>query len=313
LKFSRHLVVILVADQTAETLVRCVVACCRIWGGSPLAWVFDNPKTVVISKRDAVIELNPHLRHLAGELRASVELCSPRSGNQKGSVERGVGWVKNSFLRVRTFVDRADLESQLAAWLTEVNERRPCDATKEIPSVRLRQEADRLATRPVPWTADEYPLRESGTVTPVATVVCRQTPYQVDAKAIGTVATVLVRRQSIEVITVRGTRVTHPRRDGQRNVQRLPGQAPVNRLRRSTGCTASGNATIINVNASSPWVWTRCGSWRSWSTPAATAAGCLRSVGSSCCWRSTATTACAPRWRRASPAAAATSSPSKRR
>jgi hypothetical protein len=62
-------------------------------------------------------------------------------------------------------------------------------------------------------------------VTPVATVVVRGTPYQVDPRTIGTVATVLVQRDRIEVITVRGTKAVHPRRDGVRTVQRLPGQA----------------------------------------------------------------------------------------
>lgn len=226
LKFSRAVQVFIVPDQQTETLIRCVVACCRAWGGSPLAWVFDNPKTVVVSRPgESPVRLNADLAHLAGELRVAVELCTPRRGNQKGSVERGVGWAKNSFLRVRRFLDRADLEAQLAAWLAEINAQRRSDATKEIPATLLAQEAGRLADRPVPWTADAYPLRASATVTPVATAVVRGTPYQVDPKAIGTVATVLIRRHTVEFHTVRGTVITHQRRDGQRAVQRLPGQA----------------------------------------------------------------------------------------
>lgn len=226
LKFSRQVAVILVPDERAETLIRCVVASCHGWGGSPLVWVFDNPKTVVLSRSgEQPVRLNPALQHLAGELRVAVELCTPRRGNQKGSVERGVGWAKHSFLQVRTFLDRADLDAQLAAWLHEINTVRRCDATKQVPAQLLEAEAGRLSERPVPWTADEYPLRESATVTPVATVQVRATPYQVDPKAIGTVATVLLRRETVEIITVRGTSVVHPRRDGLRTVQRRPGQA----------------------------------------------------------------------------------------
>jgi transposase len=214
LKFSRQVQVFVVPNEQAETLIRCVVACCHAWGGSPLAWVFDNPTTVRLSKTGELpVRLNPYLQHLAGELRVAVELCAPRSGNQKGSVERGVGWAKNSFLLVRQFVDHADLETQLASWLVEINTNRRCDATKAIPATLLAQESKRLGERPVPWTADDYPLRESATVTPVATVVIRGTPYQVDPRAIGTVATVLVRRDTIEVITVRDTKAVHPRRD----------------------------------------------------------------------------------------------------
>jgi len=225
LKFSRQVQVFVVPNEQAETLIRCVVACCHAWGGSPLAWVFDNPTTVRISKPGEPVRLHPYLQHLAGELRVAVELCTPRSGNQKGSVERGVGWAKNSFLLVRRFVDHADLEAQLAGWLTEINTVRKSDATKQIPATLLAQEAHRLGERLVPWTADAYPLRESATVTPVATIVVRGTPYQVDPKAIGTVATVLLRRDTVEVITVRGTTVVHPRCDGTKTIQRRPGQA----------------------------------------------------------------------------------------
>jgi transposase len=160
LKFSRQVQVMIVPNEQAETLIRCVVACCHAWGGSPLAWVFDNPTTVRLSKTGEVpVRLHPYLQHLAGELRVAVELCSPRSGNQKGSVERGVGWAKNSFLLVRRFLDRADLEAQLAAWRIEINTVRRSDATKEIPATLLAQEAHRLAERPVSWTSDTYPLR----------------------------------------------------------------------------------------------------------------------------------------------------------
>lgn len=225
LKFSRYIHVFVVPDEQAETLIRCVVGCCHRWGGSPMAWVFDNPRTVRISKGNEPIRLHPYLQHLAAELRAAVELCSPRSGNQKGSVERGVGWVKNSFLLVRSFVDMNDLQAQLAEWLYTMNTIRPCDATKEIPAVLLQREAPRLAERPVEWTEDSYALHESLQVTIVGTVAYRMTPYQVDPRAIGTVATALIRRQTIEIHTVRDTSCTHVRRDGTRSVQRLPGQA----------------------------------------------------------------------------------------
>ena len=153
LKFSRQVQVIVVPNEQAETLIRCVVGCCHAWGGSLLAWVFDNPTTVRLSKSGELpVRLHPYLHHLAGELQVAVELCASRSGNQKGSVERGVGWAKNSFLLVRRFLDRADLEAQLAVWLLEINGVRKSNAAKQIPATLLAQEAGRLAERPMPWT-----------------------------------------------------------------------------------------------------------------------------------------------------------------
>lgn len=50
LKFSRFMHVQLVPDQRAETLVRSVIACLAVFGGSTKEWVFDNAKTIRISK-----------------------------------------------------------------------------------------------------------------------------------------------------------------------------------------------------------------------------------------------------------------------
>jgi hypothetical protein len=38
---------------------------------------------------------------------------------------------------VRRFLDRADLEAQLATWLVEINSQRKCDATKKDPATLL--------------------------------------------------------------------------------------------------------------------------------------------------------------------------------
>jgi len=54
--------------------------------------------------------LHRYLRQAVAECRVIPTLCAPRSGNQKGSVERLVGFVKNSFLLVRRFRDFADLQ-----------------------------------------------------------------------------------------------------------------------------------------------------------------------------------------------------------
>ncbi len=44
-----------------------------------------------------------------GAHHVGVEMCAPRSGNQKGSVERLVDWVKSSFFKHRKFQDELDL------------------------------------------------------------------------------------------------------------------------------------------------------------------------------------------------------------
>lgn len=222
LKFSRFMHVVLVPNQQAETLVRSLIGCLEAFGGSPKEWVFDNPRTVRISPIGVEpIVLHRYLRQAVAEYRVIPTLCAPRAGNQKGSVERLVGFVKNSCLRVRRFRDWADLALQLAEWLHEVNHERPSDATGRIPADMLVEEAALLARRPVPCSSESWPIQESATVTPMGTVTFRGTSYSATATHLGAPATLLVRKQSIDIY-VGGEHCEHLRADHTGEVRRLP-------------------------------------------------------------------------------------------
>jgi transposase len=221
LKYSRHVHVEIVPDQKAETLVRAVVACLEAWQCVPLIWVFDNPKTVRTSAIGQPIVIHSYLAGLAAELNAAVLLCTPHQPQQKGAVERGVGWFKNGFLAQRRFVDAVDLQSQLTAWLAEANGTRPSDATGEIPAARLVQEQAALHDRPLPFTAAQFALRLPATVLPTGTVHILGTTYSVDPKRVGAPAMVLLRATEVKIV-IGGSRCTHRRVDFCDLPQRLP-------------------------------------------------------------------------------------------
>jgi hypothetical protein len=222
LKYSRFVHVVLVPDEQAETLIRSILACLVAFGGSPKQWVFDNPKTIRISRIGEPLVLHPYLRDLVAEMNVLPEMCAPRSGNQKGSVESLVKFTKRGFLFVREFRDLQDVQEQLTAWLHEVNFVRRCDATQAIPgSVRDTDERKWLEQRPVRWTPENYAIRESRTITPMALVGYRGTPYSTLPDLIGATATLLVRANEIEMRVGKAGWV-HVRKDHQRQVQRLP-------------------------------------------------------------------------------------------
>lgn len=83
------------------------------FGGIPLVTVWNNPRTVVISRKGELTVSSPVFGEVVLDYGFAPELCSARSGNQEGAVENLVGWVKGSFLlKCRPFHDRADLEAQ---------------------------------------------------------------------------------------------------------------------------------------------------------------------------------------------------------
>jgi len=221
LKFSRFKHVEVTPDQKSESLVRATVACLRAFGGAPKQWVYDNPKTVWVEKPGGGSALHRDLRHLVTEFNALVEPCSPRRGNQKGAVENLVGFVKKNFFLAYPFADRADVLRQLPQWLQRINHERPCDATGEIPAVRREQELPRLNARPVPWSACDYPMPATATVSPTGSVRFRGTGYSVDPRYLGAPATLTVLADRIR-IEVGKSRCEHVREDDTNEIRRLP-------------------------------------------------------------------------------------------
>lgn len=225
LKYSRWIHVVLVANERVEALVRSLLASFAASGdGVPLRVVFDNPKTVVLRHEDQRPVWNPTLAQVAIDYGFTVELCTPRQPQQKGSVENLVGFVKRSFFRARRFQDlERDLPEQLMGWLTEVNTVRPCRATREIPAARLPAEQARL--KPLVVAPAAYGLCFPVTVGPTAMVTHQGLRYAMPAMACGLPATLWLYRDRVRIVTA-GSRheAVHPRFPTQGTVSYLPGQ-----------------------------------------------------------------------------------------
>jgi len=209
LKWSRVVHVVLVPDEREEALVRGLLDAFEAFGGIPLVTVWDNPKTVVLSRKGELIVWNAIFGQVALDYRFAPELCWPRSGQQKGAVENLVGWVKGSFFKCRRFHDRADLAAQLAEWLVAVNTQRPSRATGIIPSVRLAQE--RLRLRAVPIAPAAYALKIPVVVSARALVAYAGMTYSMPPEMIGQPATLHLYRDPVAIIPKAGPPVSHPR------------------------------------------------------------------------------------------------------
>ena len=183
LKYSRWVDVRVVENEGVESLVRSLLAGFESFGGVPLVAVFDNPKTVVISRKDRRIQWNDTFGQTALDYRFAPELCTPRRGQEKGSAENLVGFVKNGFFKVRRFHDHADLIAQLITWHLDVNTVRPCRATGVPPAERIGAERERM--RPLAIPAAEYALRFSVFVGPTGLVTFQGYRYSMPPEAIG--------------------------------------------------------------------------------------------------------------------------------
>jgi transposase len=221
LKYSRWTEVALVPDETVESLVRAMVDHFEIMGGIPLLAVFDRPKTIAqSSNRDGqVTQWNPTFAGVALDLGLGIELCWPRSPQQKGSVENLVGWVKGSFFKQRRFLDEEDLRQQLREWHLEVNTQRPSRATDVIPEERMKEDRPRL--RPLKVAPADLALRIPVTVGPTGMVLHDTHQYSMPPDSLGIPGTLYLYRDRVRIVAGRYEAV-HPRLFGEPGKSTLP-------------------------------------------------------------------------------------------
>jgi transposase len=210
LKYSRWVEVTVVPDERVETLVRRLVDHFVGFGGVPLVSVFDRPKTVALhwAKDGTVTEWNSTFAAVTLDLGVGVEVCWPARGNQKGSVENLVGWVKGSFFKQRRFLDEADLLAQLAAWHDEVNTKVPSRATGVTPAARMAEERARL--RPLKVAPAELALRIPISVGPTGYVLHDTHLYSMPPDAIGIPGTLFLFQDRVKITAGRFSAL-HPR------------------------------------------------------------------------------------------------------
>jgi len=195
LKFSRWSWTRWTTRMDEETLIRGLVDCFCVLGWVPWILVFDNMKTVTLG-RDAENQpiWNPTFLQFAREFDFHPEVCAIGAGNQKGSVESLVKWVKGNFLAGRSFADDADLASQNDGWLEMANNR-PNAATGEAPNARLKDETAKGS--PLPPTAHDYGFPVSGKVNGESVVHVAGNTYSVPMGNCGAPVTVRMHRERV--------------------------------------------------------------------------------------------------------------------
>lgn len=145
--------------------------------------------------------MEPDLRYVILDLGLAIELCWPRSPEQKGSVENLVGWVKGSFFKQRRFVDDEDVQRQLREWHEDVNTKRASRATRVIPATRLAEEQSRL--RPLRIAPAELALRVPVRVGPTGYVLHDTHLYPMPPEALGLSGTLYLYRERVRIVAGR--------------------------------------------------------------------------------------------------------------
>jgi transposase len=155
LAWSRYRVVYPIWDRTLPTVIGCLDAAFRKFGGVPTYALTDNEKTVTTSHVAGLPVRNQQMVAAARHYGITVATCVPADPESKGGSEATVRIAKADLVPTEANLLPAyerfgELKEACQSWCEEVNER-PHRETRKPPAMLLAQERAKL--HPVPDTS----------------------------------------------------------------------------------------------------------------------------------------------------------------
>lgn len=146
--YSRMLYVEFVLSQAMGSFLRCMERGLRFYGGTTKADIFDNMKTVVLSHTPAATVFNQRFLEYARTRHFAVVACNVGKGNEKGRVERPIGFIRERFWPGCRPTDIMDLNVKASTWRDTFANNRVHEVTGKVPALVFDNE-ERGLLRPI--------------------------------------------------------------------------------------------------------------------------------------------------------------------
>lgn len=140
LGYSRTLYIEFSHSQNLISLGQAHISAFRYFGGVTDTVLYDNMKTVVLSREGDRIHWNPQFMDFASHYGFMPKLCLPGRKETKGKVERPFSYIRSSFFLGTEFSNLADMNEKGWNWLDNVANTRIHATTQAVPFDRLKEE-----------------------------------------------------------------------------------------------------------------------------------------------------------------------------
>jgi transposase len=127
------------------------------FGGLPRCLLYDNLKSAVLERIGDAVRFNPQMLAFASHYRFEPRPVAVARGNEKGRVERAIGYIRRSFFLGRAFRDLDDLNAQADAWCdsTAMERRWPQDQALTVGQAFAQEQAHLLPLPDAAFPVDE--------------------------------------------------------------------------------------------------------------------------------------------------------------
>jgi transposase len=199
LSYSRALWLEFFFAQSLENFLSGCVHAFHHWGGTPRVILVDNLKSVVVERLGAHVRLHPRWLELAGHYHFTTQACAPARGNEKGRVERSVGYVRSSFFAARPFTTLEDFNRQARQWCAEIAAHRPWPGG---PGRTVAQAFEQEKPRLLPLPAHGFSCEQRLEVGSAKTIYVRfdLNDYSIPPEAVGRTLTLLATPSTVRLL-----------------------------------------------------------------------------------------------------------------
>lgn len=181
----------------------------RHFGGVPLTCLYDNPRTLVLGRRQRQVCWHPVFEDFARYYGFTPRACQPYRARTKGKVESGVKYLKRNGLAGRRFASWDALNAWLEQWSTTIADQRVHGTTHERPIERFAQETLTPVGLRLPYHYEQTRQRRVPADALVAIAAGR---YSVPVQYVGTVVTITETATHYEIAAGRTLIARHLKR-----------------------------------------------------------------------------------------------------
>lgn len=168
LSYSRMLFVRFFLDQRMGSFLEGHVRAFATFGGAARTLLYDNLKSAVLEREGSAIRFHSSLLELANHYHFEPRPVAPGRGNEKGRVERAIGYLRTSFFGAVSFSDVDDLNLQVERFCADVA---PLRRWPQQRDVRVADAFAKEQPALVPLPGDRFPAED------VVEVTVGRTPY----------------------------------------------------------------------------------------------------------------------------------------
>ena len=212
---SRLLYADLVLGEGMEFWLDCHWNAFKFFGAIPDSLMVDNCKVAVESRSAGQVKLNRRYEDFASICGFKITVCHPYRPNEKGQIEKGVSFLRKSFLEGRGAESFEGRRNALSDWLSKVANCRKHGTTGKVPmEVFLKEE--KPAMKPLPLLPPSCGVDTPVQATSQFRVAFERNSYSVPPRFAGRKLTLRKYPSTLELLDDKGKPVaTHLRRFGR--------------------------------------------------------------------------------------------------